>query len=67
MCADHADVKFKIKSKLPTRESQGSTMQLRANDMLVFSDTSADVRQTTLDDVDVNSGKVDRKEKSAGG
>lgn len=64
MVADHADVSFKIKSKLPTRESQGTTMQMRANDKLIFSDTSPDVRQTTIDDVDPETGKVDRKSKA---
>lgn len=66
MIADDADVNFKIKAKIPTRESQTVVMRMNARDQLIFSDTDRDVNQATFDDVDPETGRVDRKSAAAG-
>lgn len=59
---DGAEGEFQIKTKVPARKSKTYSFSTNRKGHLIFSSNSPDnVDQTTFDDVDPKTGKVDRK------
>jgi hypothetical protein len=58
---DGAEGEFQIKTKVPARKSKTYSFSTNRKGHLIFSSTSPDnVDQTTFDDVNPNSGEVER-------